>query len=434
VRILSPVAMVATMAIVTWLWAPAAYAAQGGPPSVAVLERDATVDDVTVETYGFVKPEVAMRYLSLHKGDTLTQAAVDRDFENLVILAGLRPRLEIQHDSTGVILHWIVMGKWLKPTDHPFYSDQPLAFPIEGLGWVATAPQLDENGSTISSYSQLSARSNLARVVYTRPLWVNAETGREGDVILNTYGGTAVYRADAPLAVNIHSWYSGVEAAYLMTLTDGTAFEVGYRNQHASSDRPTFITAPTLQDTFYHPFRTSSLEAGIKHGCTVQPTRWYPPYCYLQYRFEFFDAISAFGGSGRYQTYIADVAQYNRVGSSTFVVHGGLYRTGGGPMPTSGLLCATGLHGYAKGTCGTDANVVQAEYRFNDATPGNYHFVVFGETASARVRGGDQYFAPPNYEWRSDAGVAVLYKGFRVNVAHGNMGNRLTFDIQGQLY
>jgi hypothetical protein len=410
-------------------------AATEKPPHVAVIDKGAPVENVTVEAYGFVKPEVAMRYLTLHKGDTVTQEAVDRDYANLVTLGDLRTRLEIDRDplTGGATLHWIVMGKWLRPTDHPFYADQPLSFPIEGLGWIATAPQLDNDGSTVSTYSQLSARSNLMRVVYTHPVWVDPEKGREGDVIVNAFGGTAVDRADAPLAVNIYSWYQGAEAAYLVTQANGTSYEFGYRNLRATSDRPTFITAPSLQDTYYTPARLSTLEAAVTHGCPVPPTRWHPPLCYLQYRFGVDDAIGALGGTHQFQSYFADAAQYNRVGQSTFVVHGGLYRTAG-VLPTIALVCATGLHAYAKGTCGTDANVVQAEYRFNDATPSNVHFVLFGETGSSRVRGGDQSFAPGNFTWRADAGIGVLYKGFRINVAQGGMGNRLSFDIQGQLF
>lgn len=412
-----------------------ASAASEKAPLVAIIDRGAPIEDVTVETYGFVKPEVAMRYLSLRKGGTLTQSAVDQDYRNLVTLGGLRTRLQILRDyaTGGVTLHWIVMGKWLEPTDHPFYADQPLSFPIEGLGWIASSPQLDNSGSQLSSVSQLALRADLLRLVYTHPVAVDPDKGRESDLIVNAIEGRGVYRASAPVAVNVYSWFSGAEALYLNRGTDGNQFEVGFRASRSTSDHSTFITAPSIYDTFYKPARTNALEFGFSHACLVPPTQWHPPYCYMQYRVEAFDGIGGFGATNEYQLYLADLARYFRVGQSTFVLHGAIYRTGG-VVSSSGLVCATGLHGYAKGTCGTDANVVQGEYRFADAQPGNVKFFLFEEAASSRVREGSQYFAQPNFTWRTDTGGGIMYKGVRLDIAYGNQGGRLTYELQGQLF
>lgn len=412
-----------------------ASAAGEKAPVVAVIDRGATVENVSVETYGFVKPEVAMRYLSLHQGDTLTQSAVDQDYHNLVTLAGLRTRLQVLHDPTtgGVSLHWIVMGRWLEPTDHPFYADQPLSFPIEGLGWIASSPQLDNSGSRVLSVSQLALRADLLRLVYTHPISVDADRGRESDFIFNTIEGRGVYRASAPVAVNVYSWFSGVEALYLVRGTNGNQIEVGFRESRSTSDRSTFITAPSIHDTFYQPARTNALEFGFSHACLGPPTQWHPPYCDMQYRVEAFDGVGGFGATNEYQSYLGDVARYFRVGQSTFVLHGAIYRTGG-VVASSGLVCATGLHGYAKGTCGTDANVVQGEYRFADAQPGNVKFFLFEEEAASRVRQGSQYFAPPNFTWRADTGGGIMYKGVRLDIAYGSQGGRLTYELQGQLF
>ncbi|MBD5633585.1 MAG: hypothetical protein IAI49_03800, partial [Candidatus Eremiobacteraeota bacterium] len=153
--------------------APAAAAGEG-PPQVSTIDRGVPIDDVSIEAYGNADTAVAMRYLSLRAGSVLEQRAVERDYTNLATLAGLRTRLEIRRHpaSASVSLRWIVLGKWFQLTDHPFYGDQPLSIPIEGFGWVFTSHPLDTHGATLSSYSQVALRAQLARIVYTKPLWV----------------------------------------------------------------------------------------------------------------------------------------------------------------------------------------------------------------------------------------------------------------------
>ena len=428
------IAMVATV-LLGAATALSAIAAPEAAPQVAVAERGAKIAAVTVETYGVVKPAVVARYLSLHAGDTLDQSAVERDYNNLTRLGGWRTRLELRRDSqTGdVSLHWIVTARQFEPTDHPFYADQPLSTPIEGVGWIANSPALDNRGSTVSTVSQLSRRANLFRALYTMPLSVDASTGRESDFMVDEFGGRGVYRASQPLAVNVYSWAMGAEALYLVRDTSGTQLEFGVEEVRSTSARPTYITAPSLYDTSYAPAQNTLLKAGLSHGCPVPPTQWHPPYCYLQYRVEAIDAIGGLGANTEYRGILADAAQYSRVGSSTLVLHGGIWRTGG-VLPTSALVCATGLHGYAKGTCGTDADVLQAEYRIADAQPGSWKFVLFTETAASRVRGGDQPFAPPAFTWHGDSGIGVMYRGVRLNLAYGSQGGRLTYELQGQLF
>jgi len=412
---------------------PAAAAAER-PPEVSTIDRGARIDDVSVEAYGVTDEAVAKRYLSLHAGSVLEQCAVDRDYTNLVTLAGLRTRLEIRrHPKTAsVSLNWIVLGKWFQLTDHPFYGDQPLSIPIEGFGGVFTSRPLDGSGSTLSTYSQVALRAQLARIVYTKPLWVDSMSGREGDLILNTLVARGDFRETEPVTRDVYSWISGNEILYLVQGTNGTQIEVGFRNTRSTSKYPTFITAPSLYDTFYRPARTSTFEAGISHRCTAPPTQWYPPYCYLQYRIEGFDSIGGLGATNESRTLFADAAQYDRVGASTLVLHGALNRTGG-VLATSGLLCAY-TFGYAKATCGTDTNLVQAEFRIADARPGPLKFVLFTETAASRIRGGTQVFAPSSFVWRADSGVGVAYRGFRFNVAYGNQGGRITYEVVGQLF
>jgi hypothetical protein len=269
--------------------------------------------------------------------------------------------------------------------------------------------------------------------LYTTPLSVNSANGRESDFIVDTFGGRGVYRASQPLAINIYSWVMGVEALYLVRDTSGTQLEFGVEEARSTSARPTYITAPSLHDTYYAPAQSTLLKAGVSHNCPVPSTQWHPPYCYAQYRVEAVDAIGALGSNTEYRAIVADAAQYTRVGSSTLVLHGGIWRTGG-VLPTSNLVCATGLRGYAKGTCGTDADVLQAEYRIADYRPGKWKFILFTETAASRVRGGDQPFAPPAFARHGDSGIGVMYRGVRLNLAYGSQGGRLTYELQGQLF
>jgi hypothetical protein len=231
---------------------------------------------------------------------------------------------------------------------------------------------------------------------------------------------------------DVYSWVAGDEILYLVRGTDGNQVEFGFRSTRASSTKSTSIVAPSLIDTFDNAVRTTTIEAGISHTCPVAPTRWYPPNCYLQYRVEGSDSVGGLGADSEYRSLFADVAQYNRVGSSTFVVHGAVSRTGG-MLPTSFLLCAY-TFGYAKATCGTDTNLAQAEFRIADARPGPLKFILFTETASSRIRGGNQPFAPATFQWRADSGVGIQYRGFRFNVASGSQGDRITYEVQGQLF
>jgi hypothetical protein len=424
-----------TAAVLLHIAAVPASAKPEGAPRIAVAERGARITSVTIETYGGLEAALVQRYLTLHQGSTLQQAALEQDYRNLTRLAGWHARLKIWRDPvTGeVSLHWIVMAKRLEPTAHPFYGDQPLSAPIEGVGWILTSPALDGRGSTVSTSSQLSRRANLFRAIYTTPLSVDAASGKESDLIVDQWGGRGVYRASQPFAVNVYSWGTGTEALYLLRNTSGTQVEFGVRESRSTSEQPTFIKAPSLYDTYYAPARNTALMVGVTHGCPVPPAEWHPPYCYGQYRVEAFDAIGGLGATSEYRTIIADAAQYTRVGSSTLALHGGIWRTGG-VLPTSAIVCATGLRGYAKGTCGTDANVLQAEYRIADAQPGYLKFILFTETAASRVRGGDQPFAPPTFQWRADSGAGVMYRGVRFDLAYGSQGGRLTFELQGQLF
>ncbi len=406
-----------------------------GPPQIEVSQTGATIEDVTIQTYGVIKPDAVRQYLSLKQGDALDQAGVDRDYGNLSKLVGFIPRLEVSPGEAPrtVTLHWIVMAKWLQTTSHPFYADQPLLAPIQGVGFIVTSPQLSRHGANVSSISQLSRRANLVRMLYTNPLHVNATKGRESDFIFDVQAGRGVYRASQPQAINIYSWNDAAEALFYEHSTNGNQLELGFRMNRSTTKQSTDIIAPSIYDTSLHPARTSLLELGYSHACLIPPTRWYPPYCSTQYRFEVLDAIGLFNPTSEYQIFIADAAQYIRAGDSTLVLHAADDRSGG-VLPDAFLLCSSGIRGYPKAFCGTDAQTLQAEFRVADAVPGPLHVVVFTETASSRVRGSLVAFAPSSFVWHADSGIGLIYRGFRLDLARGTDGNRLTFELQGQTY
>ena len=422
------------VALAVSIFGSPAQAARETPPQVPSVDRGATIDDVSVESYGLTNPEVAMRYLSLHVSDVLSQSAVDRDYSNLAVMAGLRTRLEIRHHprSAGVSLHWIVLAKFFQTTDHPLYGDQPLTIPIQGFGFVISSRPLDKSGATVSSYTQIALRAQLIRVVYTKPLWVDPARGREGDLIVDTYGARGDFRATQPVTQDIYSFLSGNEVVYLDRGTNGTQVEFGIRNTRSTSAKPTYITAPSFLDTYYVPSRNTTLEAGLspplprRADAVVSATLLFA----VSARSVRFDWRSR--ANTRYRSGYADVAQYTRVGSSTLAFRAAANRTGG-VIPTSSLPCAF-TAGYAKGTCGTDTNLLQGEFRIADARPGPLKFILFTETAASRIRGGDQPFARPNFQWRADSGAGIMYRGFRFNVAYGNQGGRITYQVLGQLF
>ena len=254
------------------LLAPCRAATQAltGPPQLSASERGATVEDVTIKTYDVTKPSVVRRYLSVHEGSVLEQAGVDRDYDNLLRLGGYRPRVTIEPGDSphGVKLHWIVMAKWLKPTDHPFYADQPLSAPIQGVGFIVTSQSLDSRGTNISAYTQLSRRANLARVLFTVPTHVDPVSGRDRQVIVDGFGGKGVFRASQPLAINIYSWTAGFEAVYLARGGDGTQFELAPGSSiRPPRNLPESWSGSSLYDTYYAPARNTVLEAGLSHPC-----------------------------------------------------------------------------------------------------------------------------------------------------------------------
>lgn len=405
-----------------------------GPPSLTPEQTGATIEKVTVETYGVITPSIARRYLSLHRGERLTQQGLNHDFTDLQRVGAYRTRVQIRPGSAAhtVDLHWIVMSRWLKPTSHPFYGDTPLSAPIQGVGWVLTGPPLDRNGSNVSSYTQLSRRANLARVLYTMPLDVNAQNGSASSFITDVSGGRGVYRASLPLAINVYSWSTSAEALYLWQGINGTQVEGGMRLVRSSDEANSAIEAPSLYNTFEHPARVTQIVAGVTHACITGPYRWFPPYCNSQYRVQATDGIGGFGATSTYRVVSADGVRYFSVGQSTVALHATVVRSGG-ILPDSFLLGAT-ARGYPKPFAGTDAEGATLEYRIDDHAQRAFEVVLFTEDAAARVRGGDQPQALPYFTWHPDSGIGLEYHLVRIDLAYGKGGGRLTFELKGQLY
>ncbi len=414
---------------------PVQAAARMGPPHISAADAGATISAVTIETYGVVKPSGVRPYLSLHRGDRLDQAGVDRDYRNLTRLGGYIPRLEVHETGSphAVELHWIVMAKWLEPTKHPFYGDQPLSAPIEGVGWILTSPQLGERDSNVSAYTQLSQRADLARVLYTTPASVDAAHGRQSKIIVDDFGARGDLRISHPQAINVYSWTSGLEAVYLTQWTSGTQVEFGARRQHTSTSLSSGVISPYVYPTSVAPAVNTIVEAGIDHACTVPPTHWHPPFCAIQYRIQGYDAIGGMGSTNKYESLLADVAGYVKVDSSTLALHASASRTGG-VVPDSFLVCAAGLRAYPKSFCGTDGQVLMAELRLNDDHDQPIKFVLFTETGASRVRGSEVAYAPSTYTWHPDSGVGLIFHGVRFDVGYGQAGGRFTFGLVGQLF
>jgi hypothetical protein len=190
--------------------------------------------------------------------------------------------------------------------------------------------------------------------------------------------------------------------------------------------------SPSLFPTSQRPAHNALLDLFYAHSCPSAPTQWYPPFCSSQYRFQLLDTIGLIGNTSRYQIYTADFSRYVPLGASTLALHANIARTGG-VLPDSSLVCGS-VRAYPRAFCGTDAQTLQAELRVSDRIAMPLHFAVFTETSASRVRGGTQAFALPAFQWHADSGLAVIYRGFRVNLANGSEGRRVTFELQGQSY
>lgn len=407
------------------------------PPQIDASQAGAVIDDVSIQTYGVINADAVRQYLSLKKGDVLTQDGIDRDYNNILRLVAFIPRLEIAKGASpkSVRLYWIVMAKWLQATSHSFYTNQPLVAPLQGAlgpGFVLTSAQITKRGANFSAIGQIGPPTYLARVLYTNPQHINAMKGRQSDLVADIFGGRALYRASQPVVADVYSWNTGVEALYWIHGTKGTQLLAGGRVQRSTSALSTGIVAPSLFPTSLHPAQNTLLEILYSHGCPVAPTQWYPPFCSTQYRFAVLDTIGLLENTSMYQVYLADVSQYIRLRSSTVALHVSVQRTGG-VLPDSSLVCGS-VRAYPRPFCGTDAQTLQAEFRLADRIATPLHFVVFTETSASRVRGGSQAFASSGFQWHPDSGVGVIYRGVRINVAKGTEGWRITFELQGQAY
>ena len=398
-------------------------------PSVGT-HADTTVEDVSIETYGVVDANAVWRYLSVRKGTTLTQAGIDRDYENLVRLGGFRTRLSIANgnDVNTTTLHWIVMAPWFRITIHPLYEEPPLSDPTRGVGFAVTSRS---NVALVTSFNRFAQH---ALVTFTSPLAVDPYAGRETDLLVAVLGEKDDYRVSSPQSVTVHNWTSGAQVQYLRRGTAGTQFEIGLRAERSTTNPSSGITSPFVFPSDVTPAHSTIAAVGMSHACKPGPTGgWYAPFCHTQYRTFVADGIGGLGATSTFQLYAADVAQYIPVRSSTLALHVVAARTGG-VVPESRLLCTAALRGYPEPFCGTDGTLLQAEYRLNDASFQHLKFVLFTETGSFRVRGGNQPSAPPTYQWHPDSGVGIRYRGLEIDVARGTEGYRLNVGLSGQSF
>jgi hypothetical protein len=407
--------------------------APGAPP--IAIQPGATVDAVTVETYGEVKSDEVWKYLLLRKGAHLDQAAIDRDYDNLVTLGGYRVRLVVEpgRSMNTVSLQWIVMLPWFALTAHPLYEEAPLSDPTRGVGFIVPSPPLDQKGSHVAFVTSQNRFAHHFLATLTSPIDVDPAAGREADFVVSVLSELDAYRITAPEASTIYHSLLGAEAQYLVRGTSGTQFEAGLRAERSTADS-SGISAPSILPSSRGPASNIIAELGMSHACKAGPTGgWYPPYCHGQYRVGAFDAVGGLGATSEFQGITADAAEYIPVGSSTLALHAVGTRTGG-VLPESRLLCVAALRAYPEPFCGTDGSLLQAEYRFRDAAIQRVKFTIFTETGSSRVRQGDQPWAPPNFQWHADSGIEIRIHGFAIDLARGSEGNRLNLGLSAQAF
>ena len=415
--------------------APQALRAVPPAPKIPARQVGARIEDVRVEASGVADADVVWRYLSLRRGSRLEQPAVNRDYDNLVTLGGFRPLLVIKDvaRSHAVTLRWIIRVGWLEPAVHPLYAQEPL-WPIPGVGFTVRSAPIDARGTHVSGYAVSNGLANLARVFLTTPLRVSAADGRESDFVAGVLGAQGVYRESAPAATDVYSWTAGAQALYRVRATNGTQLEFALGKIRTTGAEPSGIVAPSLYSTYDAPARNTLLEAGLSRACAgAAAQQLYPPYCNLQYRFGVVDAIRWLSATNEYQIYNVDVAGYIAVGASTLALHAAEARTGG-VLSDSFLMCGA-ARAYPKAFCGTDAQTLTAEYRVGDRLAPNVELVLFTEAAASRVRGGDQPWALPAYQWHAGSGIGIMYRGLlRLDLAYGSQGGRLWLGLKGATF
>ncbi len=417
------------VAVILLPWNAAAQSVSHAP-KISITKIGGTIEAVTVETYGVTKPSAVWQYLSLRRGSSLQQTALDADFNNLVTLGGYRVRLDIGEGSApkAVTLHWIVMSPWFRISKRSFFAQMPLTDPTGGIDMRISSPQIGNSVSHVTAQAALNLYARHYYAGYDAPIRVDPSRGREADFIVNYFGEQNITRLNTQVAITTYDWTAGAQAFYLLRSTRGTQFEIGLRQERSTGRVPSGIIAPTLYPISRGPARNTLAEIGLSHACDG-----YPPNCKIQYRFAFIDGIGGLGSTTRFQLYRADVARYIPVHTSTLALHAVELRTGG-VIPESRLVCASGLRGYTIAFCGTDDQVFQAEYRIRDAVPQKLKFVVFTETGATRVRGGNQPWALPNYQWHADSGVGIRYRGIALDVGYGRNGYRFTLALEGETF
>jgi hypothetical protein len=406
-------------------------------PPVVQIAPGSTVYAVTIETYGEVTQDVVRRYLSLRPGMAVTQAAIDHDYYNLLRLGGYRVRLIVGAGNTAntMTLHWIVMSPWFKLTAHPLYEETPLSDPTRGVGIDVTSPQLSKDGANavLSTSQNRYAHHNL--LTFTTPITVDPVAGEESDFVISVLRDQDAYRVTDPDKLTIYNWTSAAQAQYLLRWANGTQLEAGVREERSTGNPESGIVAPSIRPTSLGPANNTILELGVSHACNAGPTGgWYPPYCHTQYRAAVLDGVGGLGSTSTFQVYSGDVVQYIPFHTSTLALHAVGVRTGG-VLPESRILCAAALRAYPLPFCGTDGQLLQAEYRFRDAAIQNVKFSIYTETGANRVRGGDQPpEAPFKFQWHPDTGIEIRSHGLVVDISRGQSGNRLNLYLTAQSF
>ena len=418
-----------------FLITPAARAAESSAVQVSPAQIGSVIQDVSIDAHGATSPSVVAQYLTMRAGGTLTRTGIDRDYANLVHVAGFNPALSVTDgdEPNTVRLHWNVTSKIIAPTYHPFYSDKPLTAPFQGIGFVATSPAMDRRGTNFSAFSQLARRADLFSGLFTVPLHVNAAASKESDLIVAYSAGKGVYRQIVPPNKNVFSWANTFAVDYWLHNANDTQFEAGLHYVRTTSQLPSGLESPFLYNASKSPSHNVLVEAGLLHGCVNAAARWYPPYCSFQYRVEMLDGIGGFGATSKFETLVGGAARYYRAGNSAIALQGTIARSGG-VLPDSFVTCA-GARAYPKAFCGTDAQLVQVEYRINDTLPQKVKFILFFDDAASRIRGEILPQPTSQFQWHDDFGLGVSYKSLiRIDVAYNRTGGRITFALQGQTF
>ncbi|HZZ64294.1 MAG TPA: hypothetical protein VFE17_02255 [Candidatus Baltobacteraceae bacterium] len=347
----------------------------------------------------------------------LQPALIEDDYHRLVDLGYYRVGVTIRQGSRPgtVIVHWTVGEPWLRVTANTRYSD-PLISIRKGAGITLSGKQFG-HGSHLVFATWQSAWTHDYAVGLASPVNVDSARNSEQDVVIDAYGDFEANQYENPTVTTVFNKTNGLEGAWLLRNRSGLRFGIKLRQEHATSVYPSGIMSSAVLPINGRAAKAFLVIAGLSHYCAALISA-----CHAQFRLQFTDGTGAFGSSSEFQLYVVDASRYLSLNRTTTLALRAATTRSGGVVPEQDLPQLDDLRGFRKPFYGTDDEVFQAELRLNDMRPRSIGLVLFTETGAYRFRNGAGPYNPQTFTFNADSGIALVWRGVHVGVAHSREG------------